>query len=571
MSQDDIRDESGESTPDKPVDRHVELLRGLPRLRSIEASNEDRSKVWTSPPPMVSRIGGLAQGCGGLLVTIMGVMMALVAMGAGFYLWGPALILAGGILLTAATLGVWSGRRTPVIVSIVVAAGLLVVGYFWQSFFPVVGSLLLGNLGMIASLISYVVVLLVAAALALNLVSLIFWKRLKLSPRRSVLVWAAVAGVLVILSLFLHFSEQQRRESWLNDHLDEWSAEASADSLTMGANSNVTLGFSFLTLEEDEDDQLDVRLAELNAELDLGASVIRLSASGDMMFEEENPRLFVPGDDDDADKIAEVEQDRADRIARQRAAEATFLETLLASDADLMLSDSQFSPYLIVWGSEKEDEDKLTWEDFVEYQQRRVEYFAETYQPAIYEIINDPEAYMQYTGLDQPGEDDAEALDLWIAQTERLIEIVHDKSPDSRIGVTIAIDSDFDLDYYERVLDLDGVDQIGFRAFQPATFDTIEDILVDRGHPVDHGKELWIVETWYGYCLAPQRSMELDATWLETVAAFAAQAHISAILPNDYGCFLKEGGTRADLDVDAGDRTDVWVEWQRLVDQWQGS
>lgn len=299
--------------------------------------------------------------------------------------------------------------------------------------------------------------------------------------------------------------------------------------------------------------------------------MIRLSASGDMMFEEENPRLFVPGDDDDADKIAEVEQDRADRIARQRAAEATFLETLLASDADLMLSDSQFSPYLIVWGSEKEDEDKLTWEDFVEYQQRRVEYFAETYQPAIYEIINDPEAYMQYTGLDQPGEDDAEALDLWIAQTERLIEIVHDKSPDSRIGVTIAIDSDFDLDYYERVLDLDGVDQIGFRAFQPATFDTIEDILVDRGHPVDHGKELWIVETWYGYCLAPQRSMELDATWLETVAAFAAQAHISAILPNDYGCFLKEGGTRADLDVDAGDRTDVWVEWQRLVDQWQGS
>ncbi|RPJ00769.1 MAG: hypothetical protein EHM39_04375, partial [Chloroflexi bacterium] len=421
MSQEEIRDESGASTPDKPVDHHVEMLRGLPRLRSIEASNEDGHKVWTPPPPMVSRIGGLAQGCGGLLVTIMGVLMALVAMGSGFYLWGPSLILAGGLILTAATLGVWNGRRTPVVVSILAAGAVLVIGYFWQSFLPVVGSLLLGNLGMIASLISYIVVLLVAAALALNLVSLIFWKRLKLSPRRSALVWAGVAGVLVILSVFLHFSEQQRRESWLNDRLDEWSAEASADSLTMGANSNVTLGFSFLTVEDDEDDQLDVRLAELDAELGSGASVIRLSASGDMMFEEESPRLFAPGDDDDADEIAEVEQDRADRIARQRAAEETFMERLLASDADLMVSDSQFSPYLIVWGSEKEDEDKLTWEDFVEYQQRRVEYYAETYQPAIYEIINDPEAYLQYSGLDQPGETDVETLDLWIEQTERLI------------------------------------------------------------------------------------------------------------------------------------------------------
>jgi hypothetical protein len=51
-----------------------------------------------------------------------------------------------------------------------------------------------------------------------------------------------------------------------------------------------------------------------------------------------------------------------------------------------------------------------------------------------------------------------------------------------------------------------------------------------------------IVETWYGYCLAPQRSMALDAEWLEMVTAFAAKENISAMLTSDYGCFLQEGG-----------------------------
>ncbi len=62
-------------------------------------------------------------------------------------------------------------------------------------------------------------------------------------------------------------------------------------------------------------------------------------------------------------------------------------------------------------------------------------------------------------------------LELWVAQTEHLIEIVHEESPETRIGVTIALDNDFNLDYYERVLHLDGIDQIGVRIFQPAAFE----------------------------------------------------------------------------------------------------
>ena len=80
------------------------------------------------------------------------------------------------------------------------------------------------------------------------------------------------------------------------------------------------------------------------------------------------------------------------------------------------------------------------------------------------------------------------------------------------------------------------------RAVDPSP-DVIEDILAERGRPQDNGKEVWLAETWYGYCLAPQRSMDLDSEWLEVVVAFALKESISGVMPSDYGCFLQEGGT----------------------------
>jgi hypothetical protein len=565
MSDSEIQREDGESIE---KDSHVELIRSLPRLRSIE-SIDNSSKPFVPPPPTVSRIGGLTQGCGGVLLTLLGVLMVLVAMGSGYYLWGPALILVGGLLLAGGTGGVWRGRRTPVVVSITVVAVVGIIGYQWQSFIPVVGALSpLGSVGMLLSPLAQIISLLIIVTLLVNVASLFYWKRLKVATRRGVIIWAAVAGVLIAFALVLHFSEQERRESWLQDHLDTWSTEASADSLVMGSNSNVTLGYSFMTADVGDDTQIDVRLAELEAVLDTGVSVVRLSASGDMLLEEENPRLFKIDDEKDEAKAA---QENADRIARQRADEETFMARLTESGVNLLIADSQYSPYLIVWASDKDEDEPLTWDMFVQVQQDRVRRYAKLYQPAIYEIVNDPESYLQYTNIEKPTDDDAEMVDRWVEQTQRLIEIVHAESPDSRIAVTISIDSDFDLDYYERILQVDGVDQIGFRIFQPAAFEVVEDVLAERGNPVDYGKQLWVVETWYGYCLAPQRSMDLDATWLELVAAFASRENMSAVLVSDYGCFLQEGGTLFEPDVDPTGRTDVWAKWQELIARWQPS
>jgi hypothetical protein len=570
MSDSEIQRQDDESTPkdSPPVDPHVAMLRSLPRLRSIEAI-EGSSKPFVPPPPMVSRIAGATQGCGGVLLTILGALMVLVALGAGYYLWGPILILMGGLLLLGGTGGVWGGRRTPVIASILVVVVMGVVGYLWESFIPAVGALSpLGSLGVFLSPLTQLMALLLVVALAVHLISLAYWKRLKPVTRRGIVIWAVVAGVLVAFALALHFGEQRQRESWFQDHLKTWTAEASADSLVMGANNNVTLGYSFLTLNAGDDSQLDVRLAELDAVLEAGASVVRLSASGDMVLEKETPRLFTTDDNKTPEEVA---QERADRITRQQADEETFMTHLTGAGVDLYLSDSQYSPYLIVWANEQDSANKLTWDDFLQTQQERVRYYAKLYQPAIYEVVNDPASYPQYTGVNAPTTENAQLLDLWVTQTQQLIDIVHQESPNSRIGVTIAIDNSFDLDYYERVLQMDGVDLIGFRLFQPAAFDVIENVLAEHGHPADFGKQLWIVETWFGYCLAPQRSMAMDATWLEVVAAFASTEKMSAVLVSDYGCFLQKGGTLFRSDSNLTGRTSVWTKWRQLIAQWQPS
>jgi hypothetical protein len=550
-------------------DPHLEAIRSLPRLRSVEAI-QGIDKPFVPPPPMVSRIGGVTQGCGGVMLTLLGMLMVMVALGAGFYLWGPALLLVGGVLLVAGTRGVWGGHRTPVILSIIVVIGMGIVGYEWQSFVPAVGALApLGSLGVFLSPLSQLMALLLMAALAVHLASLFYWKRLKPVIRQGAILWGVAAVVLVGFALALHFSEQQRRDTWLHDQLNTWTAEASAETLVMGANTNVTLGYSFLTMNAGDDTQLDVRLAELDAQLAGGASVIRLSASGDMIWEAKTPKLFTPSGNDNPDQVA---QERADRIARQQSTEKTFMQHVTDSGVDLMLADSQYSPYLIVWASASNDADKLTWDDLLKVQQDRVRYYANLYQPAIYEVINDPDSYLQYTGISAPSDNANDMLDLWVTQTQQLIDIVHQESPNTRVAITVSIESDFNLDYYERVLQMDGVDQIGFRVFQPAAFDTMSQIFAQRGHPADSGKDLWIVETWYGYCLAPQRSMQMDATWLEMISAYAASERIGGVLVSDYGCFLQGGGTLFNSGgADLTGRTAVWTKWQELVAQWQPS
>lgn len=569
MSDQDIRRRSaaqGDSAdaPGEPrqPDSIVSALRDIPRLRSIEAEGTGKDKVFRAPPPMVSRISGMLQGCGGVLLLLMALVMMLSAFAYGFYLWGPGLLLAGGVVLISGTIGVWRGQRVPVIVSIVALVMAVTIGYMWETFITISGRLTpLGGIGVMVAPAAGLIALLLVVALLSNAVSLIYWKRLFPSTARGAAIWVGGSLVLVLLMVILHFTQQQQRNTWISDHLDEWRAEAATDSLLLGSNVNVTLGYTFTTQNDDDDTFLDVHMAELQAAVDAGAELVRLTASGDMLLEAEMPVIFDPDEDKTEEENA---QDAQARIERQRALETQYMAVVDATGVDIALADYQYSPYLLMRSYDTEE--KTTWVEFVDIQEARVRHYAEQYQPAYYEIINEPSQYEDFSAIEGPeGENE---IDAWVAQLIRLSNAVHEVSPDTQVGISFALQQELDEDLYVRALDMDEIDFIGFRMFQPAAFEVLEEMFEDLGHPADYGKEAWIMETWFGACLAPQRSQKLDGKWLEMTAAFAAKERMTAMLASDFGCFVNEGGTRVVEDPDLEGRTEVWETWRDLLARW---
>lgn len=551
------REEGGESDP--PQDSLVAVLRDLPRLQSIH-EEKGSIKPFVPPPPFVNRVGGVTQGCSGLLLLLTGVAMLLTAMWYGYYLWGPGLVIAGGMLLTGCTLGVWRGYRNQVIASVATIVLLAGLAYFWLSYVPVAFRLLpIAGLGLLLGSLWYLVIMIVIGALVANVASLFYWKRLKIVRSRSFFVWVGSALFVCVVAVVLQITQQQQREKWMNDHEKAWAAAATTKTLSIGWTGNVTLGYSFVAQNPTDNTGLDVRMAELDAAIQGGTEMIRLTAGGDLLLESQTARLFKESDDEAGKKKA------ADRLAGQLAAEEQYMTRVTSSGAKLILSDGQYSPYLILWGGDNKNK-KITWADFTKVQEDRIRHYAELYKPFAYEIVTEPDGYKTYSAIDEPT--DVSRLDLWTRQTEALVKAVHDVSPKTLVGVTVAIDSAFDKDFYAKALTLDGVDFIGVRIFQPGAFQVLEDLMKEKGNPADHGKQLWIVETWYGYCLAPQRSMKLDGLWLDMTAAFAAKESIPAMVVNDYGCFLQAGGTALQTYNQENKRTSVWTAWRNLIQAW---
>ena len=375
--------------------------------------------------------------------------------------------------------------------------------------------------------------------------------------------------VLIGSVLIINYTQTDQIKSSLEDNQKDWIAEASTDAITLGANVEVTLGSTFITSDEDGDPRLDVRLAELQSVLDTGASPVRLKASGDMWLEADDPMLYrsAPGQDETPEPLTDEEVIEAqDRVARQQGYEAQYLTALKASGVDLFVSDSFSSQYLLTKAALY---DSIPWDEFAELHTARIRRYAEELQPAAYEVVAEPSVYQQYSGLEEVADEDKDDyLDQWVAHTEDLIAAVEEVSPDTLIGVSLWMSDDFDKDYYQRVLELDGLDFIGVRVYQLSNFDQLVEDLDELGRPQDSGKQLWMVETWYGYCLAPQRSMEIDGDWLRASVAYAAKEDVSALFAKDLGCFLQEGGSLFAEEVDASGRTDVFDVWRDLVAEW---
>lgn len=566
-------------------DEFLDAIRDLPRLKSIERDLTE--KPYVPPAPTTSRMGAFSQGCAGILLTISSIPMLMVAVAFGYDLWGPGVTVIGGLLLLSGVAGLWRGRRVPLVVGIILAIALFIVMYVWRYFVFAVA--ILSPLGAISDVLFGLAMAIgllgLFATLVMHIISLFFWRRL-LPPLniRPMIMWGIGLVALIVLPILFHEIYGRQRFTWLEDRRDEWQAEASTDTLNLGANTGFSLGYTFTAAVTEEntgtvspEDEFELRTAELRAMLETGASPIRVSASGDTLLELRD----LGGDDEstatpeaesteeaETEESASVLSEEAEEIAQRLDYEERYMAPLLESDAELFLADSQYSPYLLSQAQDNENE-AMPWEDFLVLHEERIRHYASLYQPAIYAVVTEPERYAQYSAIEEPDGDEDDKLDAWVAHTSDLITAVQEESPDSRVAVTISIDSDFDQEYYERVLGLEGLDIITVELYQPVSYDEIQALMDERGHPRDFDQEMWITETWYGFCMAPQRSMELDSLWLETVVAFAAKEDISGVLPTSFGCFLQPGGTLTIPDPDLNGRTEVWETWRDLVQEWQ--
>ncbi|NDJ76008.1 MAG: hypothetical protein GYB65_07090 [Chloroflexi bacterium] len=560
-----------ESEPASGGDAFLDAIRDIPRLSSDE--DPVRGRAAGSAAPALTRLGAVAQGCGSGLLTALALPMLLVSMGAGFYTWGPVMLAGFSLLLAFSTSGMWAGKRTTLVISLSILSGIVFLLYTWWSFIPAAGWMLtpLGDFRILY--IRFAPQLVVFAILVLgvtHLGSLFYWARLQALSRRGLVVWGILVVGVIVFAVLFHVRQQAQREDWLTDQRDEWRAGALTDGrVVLGSNVNITLGNSFLNMEDEDDPRFDERMAELFAVQESGARVIRLTTASDVWLETENPLLF------DDDEISD------EQLALQRVFQADYLDALGAQPGThIVLSDSAHSPYLIIQAN---DDGEMSWREFTELHRDRVQTYAAMFNANpdyanlelyAYEVISSPSAYAVESGVDEPEDDDAR-LRAWVIHTNDLVEIVRAENNQVLVGVSIEIGNDFDLDYYEALLDPASIgegelaldyDFISFRIYQPQGIDLMEELFEEYGDPADYGKQVWITETWYGACLAEQRSMSLDSLWLEAVVAYADQnSTVTAVLPNDSGCYLQEGGTLFSSDIDLDGRTGVWETWQTLV------
>ncbi|WP_119068027.1 hypothetical protein [Aggregatilinea lenta] len=568
-SRPDAPDAADETVRPEGPDPFMDKLRDLPRMSTSVASG----KASLPPAPTASRLGAIAQGCAGIVAILLGTLMLLTAWLYGFYVWGPGLILTGGIVLAVAVMGVWRGRRVPLLVSLAAIAGIAVVVYRWYEF--VLAAAGLSILGQISDIIFNIGLMLGALALLgsvlIHIFSLVSWKRLLSPPsQRAIGLWIVLLVLAIGLPIGFHVAAQQERERALTNDRDDFLEDAATDHLVMGVNGGVALGYSFAINSDDAtrgEDYFKSRMAELDAAIDTGSSPIRIEASGDTLLEAEEPRIFVPSSENTNETPEPDPEYSAARLAEQLDYETQYMDHIAESGAALMIADSQYSPYLLTRANE-EDTDPLPWDEFTALHEERIRYYASIYQPSVYVVVNNPSTYENYSGIALPSDDEDENLNAWVAHTEQLIAAVRDELPDVLVGVTVMPTDDFDLAYYERALEIDGLDFISIEVRQEPFFTFVQDMLDEHGRPSDYGKTLWIDQTWYGYCMAPQRSMDLDSLWLEAVTAFAAKENFGAVMPTSFGCFLQPGGTLIQTSVDYEGRTPVFDTWQRLVQQW---
>jgi hypothetical protein len=285
-----------------------------------------------------------------------------------------------------------------------------------------------------------------------------------------------------------------------------------------GACSVVFLGYELTQQDPGPSGTREQRLAACgnrmaDAKADLAsiaaarARYVRVGASGDHLF---------AGD--------------ADRTAMQETIDDEYMDAVRRTGIPAVLVDTQHPQRL---------PRRLDWQEFRQFQRRRIEYYQRRYHPNVYMVVCEPMNY-HYFAL-RP--DAAYSAEGWAAQLSDMCRLIKSIDPATRTGICLLVmeDKKPEWDVWARMKTLPELDILSVEIYEPENFRQTEDRLREFGHPSRFGKTFWIAETYNGWALCGDRRWDQDVAWLRVARDFALAVRAEAVLVWTFGSFVDGG------------------------------
>lgn len=304
---------------------------------------------------------------------------------------------------------------------------------------------------------------------------------------------------------------------------------------TFGACTMVFLGYQLIDAGRGKSDpaarqaSYNKALGDAKAEVDsivaAGAHYIRVGASGDQLLEDKPDQENL----DDA-----------------------FMAYVRQTGRKLVLVDTQHPKAL--------QKRKLPWTEFCRFQQRRIQYYQERYQPDVYFVVCEPMSYHSFALA--PGS--TFSADAWAAQLSDMCRLVKAKNPTTRTGICLLVmkDREAEWEVWSQMKSLPELDILSVEIYQPEDFASTRARLQKYGHPQDQHKQFWVAETYNGWALCAERRWDQDAQWVRLSADFAKTVNAEAVLVWTFGSFAP-GGSFWDF-VRSGRFKERWGSGDRL-------
>ena len=254
---------------------------------------------------------------------------------------------------------------------------------------------------------------------------------------------------------------------------------------------------------------LDIKLKQLSVLEEAGVHIIRLTVAYDIFLDQDKAKI--------ADLDAVTSRIRND-------------------DRKLMIADGAAEQY---WSK------PMDWQSFARASIERVRDMAARYKPEYYVVVKEPVWYMGGTWAGSRGMiTEQVTVEQWVELTEQLAATVRNASPETLVGIAIALPFPESKNYLVKAQELDNVDFVGIDIYSLRYLDTVE------GYLPQIKKPRWILETWDGNPDTQQGQIwrtRSAAEWIKMISYYAQSRGFSGLATfyNLWLCYYYAGKPRS--------------------------